>query len=206
MTRRAIAVRIGGEPRWIAVEDTGRYRDATGAQPPPGDAVARVPRRDERRPRRAPRALGAHARAVSHGRPSRAGACRRGSWAEALARLVGAAGSSAASSARAARTGSGAIPEVLRLLRRRSLARLRREVEPVEHSALARFLPAWQGVAAVAGAGPAAERPPPLRGQAALERLAEVVDQLAGVPIPASVLERDVLPARVRRLPAAASR
>ncbi len=82
-------------------------------------------------------------------------------------------------------------PEVLRQLRRRSLARLRREVEPVEQAALGRFLPAWQGVA------PAGANLPPLRGSAALERLAEVVDQLAGVPIPASVLERDVLPARV---------
>ena len=82
-------------------------------------------------------------------------------------------------------------PEVLRLLRRRSLARLRREVEPVDPAALGRFLPDWQGVAPVGGARP------PLRGTAALERLAEVVDQLAGLPIPASVLERDVLPARV---------
>ena len=82
-------------------------------------------------------------------------------------------------------------PEVLRLLRRRSLARLRREVEPVDPAALARFLPEWQGVAAVG------ETPSPLRGSAALERLAEVVDQLAGLPIPASVLERDVLPARI---------
>ncbi len=77
------------------------------------------------------------------------------------------------------------------MLRRRSLARLRREVEPVDPAALGRFLPAWQGVAAVG------ETRPPLRGTAALERLAEVVDQLSGVPIPASVLERDVLPARV---------
>ena len=82
-------------------------------------------------------------------------------------------------------------PEVLRLLRRRSLARLRREVEPVDPAALARFLPDWQGVA------PAGPSRPPLRGTAALERLAEVVDQLAGLPIPASVLERDVLPARI---------
>jgi len=89
-------------------------------------------------------------------------------------------------------------PEVLRQLRRRSLARLRREVEPVEPVALARFLADWQGVATVAGLGdePAAGRPI-LRGQAALERLAEVIDQLAGLPIPASVLERDVLPARL---------
>ena len=83
-------------------------------------------------------------------------------------------------------------PEVLRLLRRRSLARLRREVEPVDPAALARFLPDWQGVAPIGGGAR-----PPLRGSAALERLAEVVDQLAGLPIPASVLERDVLPARI---------
>src|SRR5205085_11092670 len=82
-------------------------------------------------------------------------------------------------------------PDVLRQLRRRSLARLRREVEPVGPAALARFLPAWQGVA------PAGSDPAPLRGSAALERLAEAVDQLAGVPVPASVLERDVLPGRL---------
>ena len=85
-------------------------------------------------------------------------------------------------------------PDVLRLLRRRSLARLRREVEPVDPAALARFLPAWHGTAPVAGPG---SDPAALRGSAAQERLAAVVDQLAGVPIPASVLERDVLPARI---------
>ena len=85
-------------------------------------------------------------------------------------------------------------PDVLRLLRRRSLARLRREVEPVDPRAFARFLPGWQGVVPVAGPGSDAS---PFRGDGALERLAEVVDQLAGVAIPASVLERDVLPARV---------
>ncbi len=56
---------------------------------------------------------------------------------------------------------------------------------------LGRFLPAWHGVAAVG------EAPTALRPVAALERLAEVVDQLAGLAIPASVLERDVLPARI---------
>ncbi len=70
-----------------------------------------------------------------------------------------------------------------------------REVEPVDPITLARFLPAWQGVAPSPSAGSAV--PAPLRGPNALERLAEVVDQLAGLPIPASVLERDVLPARV---------
>jgi len=82
-------------------------------------------------------------------------------------------------------------PDVLRLLRRRSLARLRREVEPVDPAALARFLPDWHGVA------PVGSSEPPFRGSAALERLATVVDQLAGLAIPASVLERDILPARI---------
>ena len=68
-------------------------------------------------------------------------------------------------------------------LRRRSLARLRREIEPVPAEALARFLPAWQGIGSLAGG---------------LDRLLEVVTQLEGAPMPASILERDVLRARVR--------
>ena len=73
-------------------------------------------------------------------------------------------------------------PDVLRQLRRRSLAKLRREVEPVEPRALGRFLPRWQGIAERRGG---------------TDRLAEVIAQLEGTPLPASVLERDVLPARV---------
>jgi len=71
---------------------------------------------------------------------------------------------------------------VLRQLRQRSLAALRKQVEPVDATALGRFLPSWHGVGS------------PARG---LGRLIEVVSQLQGVPIPASVLERDVLSARV---------
>ncbi len=73
--------------------------------------------------------------------------------------------------------------DVLRALRRRSLARLRREVEPMPAEALARFLPAWQGIGSPAG-GP--------------DRLLEAIVQLEGVPIPMTILERDVLRARVR--------
>ena len=72
--------------------------------------------------------------------------------------------------------------EVLRRLRRRSVAALRREVEPVEPEALARFLPAWQGVGA--------------RRRGA-DGVAEAVAVLQGAPLAASVLERDVLAARV---------
>jgi ATP-dependent Lhr-like helicase len=71
---------------------------------------------------------------------------------------------------------------VLRILRRRSLAALRHEIEPVDPATFARFLPAWQGVR---------------RGRRGIDTLVEVLEQLQGVAIPASVLERDVLPARV---------
>ena len=71
---------------------------------------------------------------------------------------------------------------VLRILRRRSLAALRHEIEPVDASTYARFLCAWQGVG---------------RGGRGTDALVEALEQLQGVAIPASVLERDVLPARV---------
>ena len=79
--------------------------------------------------------------------------------------------------------------EVLRRLRRRSLARLRQEVEPVEPAALARFLPAWQHVSA-AGTGRGG-----LRG---VDGVLAVLDQLAGCAVPASALEPLVLASRVR--------
>ena len=72
--------------------------------------------------------------------------------------------------------------DVLRQLRRRSLAALRSEVEPVDSAALARFLPAWQGVGV------------PRRG---LDALVEVIGVLQGAALPVSVLESDVLPARL---------
>src|SRR5690606_31036793 len=72
--------------------------------------------------------------------------------------------------------------EVLRMLRRRSLAALRREIEPVPSAALARFLPRWQQVGT---------------GGTGVEAVAAALEQLQGVPLPASALERLVLPARV---------
>ena len=196
-TRRAIVVRIGGEARWIAVEDAGRYRDATGAQPPPGTPTAFLGETHD--------ALGGLlARwARTHGpflatEPARRWGLPVGIVEEALTRLVGAGSLLRGEFRPGGVEREWCDPDVLRLLRRRSLARLRREVEAVEPAALARFLPAWQGVAPAPVRGTVgAGAPPALRGQAALERLAEVVDQLAGVPIPASVLERDVLPVRV---------
>ncbi len=190
-SRRAVALRIGGEQRWIAIEDAARYRDALGVALPVGVPTA---------------FLGTVAGALdglvarwarSHGPflapdPAHRWAVPPSRVEEALERLLEAGAILRGEFRPAGTEREWCDPEVLRQLRRRSLARLRKEVEPVEQVVLARFLPAWQGVS------PVGEPPPTeLRHAAALERLAEVVDQLAGVPIPASVLERDVLPARI---------
>jgi ATP-dependent Lhr-like helicase len=191
-SRRAIPLRVGGETRWIAIEDAARYRDGLGAALPVGVPAAFLGAVE------AEAALaGLVARwARSHGPFGAAEPAAR--WSAPVARVEAALERLLASDAilyGEFRPGGTARewcdPDVLRQLRRRSLARLRKEVEPVEQVVLARFLPAWQGVAGVG------EQRAPLRSDVALERLAEVVDQLAGVPIPASVLERDVLPARV---------
>jgi ATP-dependent Lhr-like helicase len=76
--------------------------------------------------------------------------------------------------------------EVLRSLRRRSLAALRKEIEPVSSEVLARFSVAWHGI----GSGPATPT---------LDSVYDVIERLQGVPIPASVLEHQVLAARIPR-------
>ncbi len=73
-------------------------------------------------------------------------------------------------------------PGVLRLVRRKSLAKLRHEVEPVEQAVLGRFAVAWQGV---------------LRRRRGGDALLDAIDQLQGTPLPASILETDILPARI---------
>jgi ATP-dependent Lhr-like helicase len=188
--RRAVRTRIAGEERWIAVEDVARYRDGVGIAPPVGVPAA---------------FLGPTVAALdgllsrwarSHGPfltpdPARRWGLPAGVIGDALERLAAAGTLLLGEFRPGGAEREWCDPEVLRLLRRRSLARLRREVEPVDSAALARFLPDWHGIT------PVGANPPPFRGSAALERLAEVVDQLAGQPIPASVLERDVLPARI---------
>lgn len=180
--RRAVEVRIHGEARWIAAEDTARYRDAVGAPVPRGVPDAFLgPTHD---------ALGGLLTrwARRHGpfltaEPAARWGLPQGIVEDALERLM-AQGTLLRGEFRPAGVErEWCDPEVLRLLRRRSLARLRREIEPVEAAALGRFLPLWHGVGS---------------GTGGIDRLAEVIVQLEGVPLPASVLERDILPARVR--------
>lgn len=186
-TNRAIAVRVADVDVWAAAQDAARLRDALGVALPPGlpavftepvddpmsDLVARYARTH------GPFTLVEAARALG-APPPRVGAAlqflmRSGRVLEGAFRPTG--------------TGTEFVDaDVLRRLRRRSLAALRAEVEPVEHDALARFLPAWHAVRT-------SENDPRQRG---LDGLAEVLAQLQGFPLPASVLEVDVLADRVR--------
>src|SRR5262249_23238791 len=75
-----------------------------------------------------------------------------------------------------------ADPGVLRMVRRRSLARLRREIEPVDQTVLGRMLTHWQGT---------------VRRRSGTDALLDAVEQLQGAPLPASILDSDILPARV---------
>ena len=89
---------------------------------------------------------------------------------------------------------------VLRTLRRRCLAKLRKEAEPVPPSALARFLPAWQNAArgwTASGSAAGASGSPGRGRRASADAVYEAIDQLAGAAMPASALETLILPGRV---------
>src|SRR5262245_34485238 len=179
--RRAIEVRIAGESRWIAIEDAGRMRDALGVALPVGVPEAYTT------PVADPLGDIVSRYARTHG-PFAAVTCaaRFGLGVfvieQALRRLVA---DGRIASGEFTPDGAGTEfcdAEVLRLLRRRSLAALRKEIEPVPPTALARFLPTWQQITA------------PGRG---VEALGRAIETLHGVSVPASSLERLVLPARV---------
>ncbi len=182
--RRAVVVRMAGEERWAAIEDVGRLRDGLGVPVPPGVPDAFTEPVDDPLADLVGRFARTHgpftvADVVRAARPRRG---RRPPDPAAARRRRG--GCSRASSGR---PGSGAEwcdAEVLRMLRRRSLARLRQEVEPVEPAAMGRFLLAWQHVNR-------AQRGRP-RG---VDGLLQVVDQLAGYAAPASAWESLILPA-----------
>jgi ATP-dependent Lhr-like helicase len=179
--RRVIRVRVAGEQRWAAIEDAGRLRDALGTplpvgvpeaflepvRDPVGDLVARYARTH------GPFLASDVAAHLGLGIAVVAGA---------LARLA-ASGRVVQGEFRPGGAGTEwCDAEVLRRLRRRSLAALRQEVEPVPARTLGRFLPAWQHVGGA------------LRG---VDGVARAVEQLAGAAVPASALESLVLPARV---------
>ncbi|WP_230535338.1 ATP-dependent helicase [Streptomyces albidoflavus] len=180
--RRVIEVRIASVEHWAAIEDAGRLRDALGAalpvgvpeaftepvKDPLGDLLARYARTH------GPFTAAAAAERFGLGRAVTEGALER----------LGASGRVVQGEFHPAGAGQEwCDATVLRRLRRRSLAALRQELEPVEPTALARFLPPWQHLG---GQG--------LRG---LDGLVRAVEQLQGAAVPASALEKLVLPSRV---------
>jgi ATP-dependent helicase Lhr and Lhr-like helicase len=187
--RRAIQVRIAGTERWAAIEDAGRLQDALGVPPPVGVPEAFL------EPVADPLGdlLSRHAR--THGPFQAAAAAERFGLGpavvvEALRRLR-ADGRVVEGEFLPVQALSGPVTTewcdsgVLRMLRRRSLARLRAEVEPSPPAALGRFLPAWHGITA---------RSAP-RG---MDGLVQAIEQLQGAAVPASALESLILSSRVQ--------
>lgn len=182
--RRAIRVRVAGADHWAAIEDAGRLRDALGTALPVGVPEAFT------EPVKDPLGdlLARYAR--THGPFTSADAAARFGLGVAVTegalQRLSAGGRVVQGEFHPAGIGQEwCDATVLRRLRRRSLAALRHELEPVPPPALAQFLPQWQHI----GKGHA------LRGTDGLVR---AVEQLQGASVPASALERLVLPSRVR--------
>ncbi|MFF1698495.1 ATP-dependent helicase [Streptomyces sp. NPDC058257] len=180
--RRAIRVRIAGADHWAAIEDAGRLRDALGTalpvgvpeaftepvKDPLGDLIARFARTHGPFTSATAAARFGLGAAVTEGALQRLAAGGRVVQGEFHPAGIGQEWCDAA---------------VLRRLRRRSLAALRHELEPVPPAALAQFLPQWQHLS---GHG--------LRG---VDGLVRAIEQLQGATVPASALEKLVLPSRV---------
>jgi ATP-dependent Lhr-like helicase len=179
--RRAVEVRVAGEERLIAVEDAARYRDAVGVTLPKGLPAVFLETTPEALLDLVRRYARTHGPFTAQEVTARFGMAMQRAEA-VLERLV-----------QMGRVVEGGFrpdgvhrewcdDEALRTIRRKSLARLRKEVEPVEQRTLARLLTRWQGVVQ------------PRRG---LDALLDVIENLQGAPVPASILETEILPARI---------
>src|SRR3954447_21463943 len=180
--RRALEVRIAGQERYVAIEGAGRLRDALGTALPVGvPEVFTEPVADPLGD-----LVGRYARTHGPFQPAEA-ATRLGLGVAVVSatvqRLTG-TGRLVTGEFRPGGSGQEwCDADVLRAIRRRSLAKLRQEVEPVPIGTLARFAPSWQSVGGR------------LRGA---DGVLAVVEQLAGALVPASALESLVLPSRVQ--------
>jgi ATP-dependent Lhr-like helicase len=182
--RRAVAVRIAGEERWIAADDSALYRDALGANPPSGLPAAFLDPVEDA----AERLVARWAR--THG-PFTTGELREryGIDLTPALKALEADGRLVRGELRPGGTErEWCDPDVLRRIRRASLAALRKEIEATEQRTLAAFLPSWQGVDRWTGAAAG-----PVPGP---DRLREALVPLQGLALPADVWERDVLPRR----------
>lgn len=184
--RRAIWTRVAGRDVLAAVEDAGRLRDALGAPLPAGIATAFL------EPVTDPLGDLVARYARNHGPFSTAEVAEAYGLGVAVVeqqlRQLAAAHRVTAGEFRPGTQGSEwCDTDVLRKIRRASAALLQQAVEPVEPVALAQFLPHWHDLAAVG------RRP----SRSGVDGVFAAIEQLAGVPIPASAWESTVLPSRV---------
>ena len=179
--RRVLSIRIAGEARYVAVEDAARYRDALGVPLPPGIPESLLA------PVQDPLADLTLRFARTHAPFTAADLARRyglasGAAEALLVRLATETrlleGEFRPGGTKREWTDHG----VLRMIRRRSLAKLRREVEPVDQPVLARLATTWQGV---------------VKRRRGADALLDVIEQLQGAPVAASLLETEILPARL---------
>jgi ATP-dependent Lhr-like helicase len=179
--RRAITVNIGGDPRGIPVEYSARYRDALGVPLPvglPESLLAPVPHATPDLARRFARTHGPFTTMEFAARYALGRAT-----AESILKELSASGRLLEGEFRPGGIGrEWCDPDVLQSIRRRSLARLRKQVEPVEPAVFGRLLTSWQGVA---------------RRRLGLDALLDAIENLQGAPLPASIFESDVLSARI---------
>lgn len=179
--RRVLEVQMLGDKRLIAIEDAAKFRDALGVPLPPGVPKAFL----EVLPSPHHELLKRYAR--THGPFTLQDAASRFGWdphrVQAWLRSLVHAGRLVEGDFR-----PGGIhrewcdAEVLRTIRRKSLARLRKQVEPVEQHTLARMATHWHGC---------------LHRRKGLDAVLDAVEQLQGAPLVASEIEREILPARV---------
>ncbi len=179
--RRMLPVRVAAAERFIAVEDAARYRDALGAPLPSGlpesllapasDPVGNLVLRYARThaPFAAADVAGRYALSTHLVEATLARLTAEGRLLEGEFRPGGT-------------LREWTDPGVLRMIRHRSLAKLRHKVEPVEQAVLGRFSTTWHGL---------------VKKRRGLDALLDVVEQLQGSPLPASILETEILPARI---------
>lgn len=182
--KRALPVSFAEQTWWVAIEDMGLLRDGVGVAVPVGVPTAFTESVDDP----LGELLGRYARTrgpfSTHDAAARFGLGLRVT-ADVLGRMA-IDGKLIRGEFAGADTDSEqwCDADVLKILRRRSLAALRAQIEPVSTTAYGRFLPAWQLVGSAHNAG--------------VDGLAAAIEQLAGVPIPASAAESLVFGQRVR--------
>lgn len=185
--RQIIEVRIAGESRWADIQDTGRLRDALGVAVPVGVPAVFLEATDDPLTDMVIRYGRTHAPFTLTQLAARYG-LGTAVLREITKRLVS-SGRMVQGRLRPVASSGEALEEepefcdaeVMRTLRRRSLAALRQEVEPVPEESYAAFLPTWQSIGRLRG----------------VDGVMQVAEQLAGYRLPASALESLVLPARV---------